>query len=74
MLTCDLLDQAVDAVKGTPSAIFMTKRSRRQLKTNAYTKGIMLSNTLDELGRPVKSWDGVPIHVSDAMIDTETAA
>lgn len=74
MLTTVLMDQLVDAISGDPTIIVMSKRSRRQLKADALTKGVMLMSTLDALGRPVLAWDQIPILVSDAIIDTETVS
>jgi hypothetical protein len=71
VLTTTLLDQAIDLIAGTPSCILMTKRSRRQLKTSALTAGVALSMSIDQLGNYVERWGGIPIYVSDAMIDTE---
>jgi hypothetical protein len=74
MLTVALMDQMVDQVVGSPDLIVMSKRSRRQLKADCLTKGIMLASTLDALGKPVSAWDTIPIITSDAVIDTETVS
>ena len=73
-LTCDLLDQAVDLIDGDPTLILMTKRSQRQLKTNAKTAGTLLGTSYDLLGRRINNWGGIPIITTDAMIDTESVA
>jgi hypothetical protein len=70
VLTPTLMDQLADLIVGRPSAYLMTKRSRRQLKNAAKTSH-GLSVGMDQLGNIVDQWDGVPIYVSDAMIDTE---
>ena len=74
VLTTSLMDQLQDLITGAPSAYLMTKRSRRQLKTNALATGVALGITMDALGRPLDTWGGTPIYVSDAMIDTETVS
>lgn len=73
-LTCEKMDQIVDTCVGKPTLILMSKRSRRQLKADALTKGITLNVTLDNIGRPILAWDDVPVIVSDAVIDTETVS
>ena len=72
VLTALMMDELVDKISGTPSMLLMSKRSRRQLKTNAYSLGIALGVGLNAMGMPVETWGGVPIYVSDAVIDTET--
>jgi len=74
VLTCAKMDQIVDACAGKPTVILMSKRSRRQLKADAFGLGVTLALTLDELGKPIPAWDDVPILVSDAVIDTETVS
>lgn len=71
-LTTTLMDELQDKITGRPDVYLMSKRSRRQLKTSAIGKGVALSMTIDRLGNPIESWGGVPILVSDAVIDTET--
>ena len=70
-LTEALMDQLVDLVGGRPTVICMSKRSRRQLKTDLAGD---FQQTLDQVGRPVPSWDGVPIIVDDCIIDTEVTS
>lgn len=77
VLTRAMMDELQDKIIGKPSLYLMTKRSRRQLKDSAWGSGgpgsgAGLSIMMDDLGNPVESWGGVPIYVSDAMIDTET--
>ena len=72
LLTVDMMDELRDKIAGPPSVYIMSKRSRRQLLINARGLGINFGMTLDQLGRPIEAWGGVPIIVSDAIIDTET--
>ena len=68
------MDQLQDKIPGGPDIYVMSKRSRRQLKEEAYTKGVMLENSIDAMGRPVPAWGGAPIVTSDAIIDDEAVA
>lgn len=68
------LDQAIDKVAGRPDALWMTKRTRTQLRTVLHAMGIPLGLRLDELGNPMETYGGIPIRISDAMIDTETVS
>lgn len=70
-LTITLMDELLDLIVGRPSMFVMTKRSRRQLKTSAHGLGVSLGIAMSDLGFPVETWAGIPIFVSDAMIDTE---
>ena len=72
-LTADMMDELVDKLQGDPSVFFMSKRSRRQLKKDAKAT-VSLSITLDQLGKPILSWDGVPIFADDFVIDTEVTS
>lgn len=72
VLTYTLMNQLRDVIVGTPSVYIMSRRSRSQLFTSSIGAGVALSMVIDALGRPVESWGGVPIYVSDAVLDTET--
>jgi hypothetical protein len=57
---------------GKPSVYLMSFRSQNQLKADAYTTyNIVLPTGMDALGNPVTMWDGVPIIVTDAVVNTE---
>lgn len=71
VLTESLMDQLVDLIGGDPSVIVMSKRSRRQLKDDLSGD---FQQTLDQVGRPVPAWNGVPIIVDDCIIDTEVTS
>jgi len=72
--TYTLMDTLRDKISGTPTLYLMSKRSRRQLRTSAITAGVALGMTIDQLGNPIESYGGVPIVISDAIIDTEDVA
>jgi hypothetical protein len=72
VLTWQLMDQLVDLIDGEPTVIVMSKRSRQQLKASCLGAGVHLATILDQLGRPIRAWDTVPIIISDAIIDGET--
>jgi hypothetical protein len=66
-----------DVIVGVADVYVMSRRSRTQLFSSALAAGgstgsVALGMTVDQLGRPVESWGGVPIYVSDAILDTET--
>jgi len=73
VLTTVMMDQLLDLIVGSPSVFIMSKRSRRQLKTSAHLAGgPALGVQMSRLGFPVETWGGIPIFVSDAVLDTET--
>lgn len=77
VLVRTMMDDLVDLIVGRPDVILMTKRSRRQLKDSVWAAGgpgagAGLSVAMTELGFAVETWAGIPIFVSDAMLDTET--
>lgn len=71
-LTVAMMDELRGKIVGKrPSVYIMSDRSERQLKANAQTYNVILPTGIDSLGNPVTLWDGIPIIVSDAVIDTE---
>ena len=77
VLTRSMMDDMLDLITGRASVILMTKRSRKQLKDDLFAgggpgSGAGLSMALSALGFPVETYAGIPVFVSDAMIDTET--
>jgi hypothetical protein len=65
-----MMDQCYDLIDGIPDVWIMSKRSRSQLKTSLL--GLAgLSVALDRVGNPIETYAGVPIIVSDAVINTE---
>lgn len=72
-MTLPLLDEVIDKVKpGKPDALFMTKRSRRQLSALRRASGVTLETSVDQFGQRVTTYDGIPIYVDDFLTDTET--
>jgi len=69
-LTLTMLDQLVDAVKGgKPDLLLMSRRSRRKINTLVRASGGMMEADRDKWGNFVQYWDGVPIGVSDWIVD-----
>ncbi len=73
-LTLSKLDELIDAVKGgKPNILLMSRRSRRKINALVRASG---SGTLvterDEFGSFIDLWDGIPIGVSDWILDTHT--
>src|SRR3546814_2252142 len=61
-LTMDMLDDLVDAVRGTPSVLVMNKAMRRAVVKLARSSQV-LSITRDYFGREVEAYGGVPMAV-----------
>jgi len=71
-LTLGMLDQLIDTVRGgKPDLLLMSRRSRRKVNAlvRASGSGIMETDR-DQWGNFVEFWDGVPIGVSDWVLDT----
>lgn len=61
-LTLAKLDELIDAVQGTPTILLMSKTLRR--KVTALAAGTAsVSMSVDELGRPLTAYAGVPIGI-----------
>ena len=72
-LTLSKLDELIDAVKGgKPDMLLMSRRSRRKINALARAVGGMVESDRDKWGNFVQFWDGVPIGVSDWILDTHT--
>lgn len=73
VLTLEKLDELIDLVKpGRPHVLFMSKRSRRKLSQLRRASGNLLETDLDQFGRRVLFYDGIPIEVDDNIPDNET--
>jgi hypothetical protein len=75
-LTLAMLDQLIDTVRGgKPDLLLMSRRSRRKINAlvRASGSGIMETDR-DQWGNFVEFWDGVPIGVSDWVLDTHVVA
>lgn len=71
-LTVAKLDEAIDKVTaGTPNAIICNKAVRRRMTEYLRTVGSYVSPRA-EYGELWDSWQGIPILVSDAFLQTET--
>src|SRR3546814_7113069 len=67
-LTMDMLDDLVDAVRGTPSVLVMNKAMRRAVVKLARSSQV-LSITRDYFGREVEAYGGVPMAVIEDDAD-----
>jgi hypothetical protein len=69
-LTLGMMDSLMDAVKpGQPDALFMSRRSRRNLNALRRAQGAQLAEGLDQFGRHTLFYDGVPINIDDNIPD-----
>jgi HK97 family phage major capsid protein len=72
-LTLAKLDEMIDLVKpGRPEILMMSKRTRRKIKDLRRTSGSVVETSLDQFGRTVETYDGIPIVVDDFVPDNET--
>ncbi len=74
-LTLAKLDELIDAVKGgKPDLLLMSRRSRRKIGTLVRAAGGMMVTDRDKFGNFMEFWDGIPIGVSDWILDTHVVA
>lgn len=74
-LTLSMLDELIDAVKGgRPSILLMSRRSRRKIAALARAAGNNLEVGSGLLGETVEYYNGIPIAVSDFILDTHTVS
>jgi len=74
-LTLAKLDELIDAIKGgKPDMLIMSRRSRRKINALIRASGGMMDTDRDSWGNFILFWDGVPIGVSDWILDTHTVA
>lgn len=70
-LTLDLMDEFIDKVKpGKPDALFLSKRSRRKLKSLRRASGSVIESSINQFGQQVETYDGIPLEVDDWILDT----
>ena len=70
-LTLNKLDELIDAVKGgKPDLLLMSRRSRRKINALVRAAGGMMETDRDKWGNFIQFWDGIPIGVSDWILDT----
>ncbi len=76
-VTFRVLRELINAVRPRPSILLMTRTMRDTLSAVAFEKGIVLSNaqpiatithSRDEFGKAVDFFDGVPITISDYLL------
>lgn len=73
-LTLAKLDELIDAVKGgKPDMLLMSRRSRRKLATLMRALG-SIEVGQDEFGNFVQKYNGIPVHISDWVLDTHAVA
>jgi hypothetical protein len=71
-LTLAKLDELIDAVKGgKPDLLLMSRRSRRKLANLMRALG-SIEVSQDEFGNFVQLYNGIPVGVSDWILDTHT--
>jgi hypothetical protein len=74
-LTLAMLDQLIDTVKGgKPDLLLMSRRSRRKINALVRAGGGMMETNRDQWGNFIQYWDGIPIGVSDWVLDTHVVA
>ena len=72
-LTTAMLDDVIDRVKGgKPEILLMSKRSRRKLKSLMVASNHYVERGESSFGRQVMMYDGIPVEVSDFILDIET--
>ncbi len=74
-LTLAKLDELIDAIKGgKPDILLMSRRSRRKINALVRAAGGMMEADRDRWGNFVQFWDGIPIGVSDYILNTHVVA
>ena len=74
-LTLAKIDELIDAVKGgKPDILLMSRRSRRKINALARAAGNNLEVGTGRLGEFVQLYNGIPIGVSDWILNTHTVA
>lgn len=68
-LTITMLDELIDSVEGEPSALFVSKAMRREIKRVIQAHNGYSESSFDAFGRPVMTYGGIPIRV----IETDNA-
>lgn len=69
------LDAMIDKVKpGKPDLLLMSRRTRRGLSAYARANNSPVEYALNAFGQQVAFYNGIPIAISDFLVDTETIA
>ena len=72
-LTLAFLDELIDKVLGgKPDLLLMSRRSRRKINTLSRTAGVNLTTERDEFGNFIDFYNGIPVGVSDWILDNIT--
>jgi hypothetical protein len=75
ILNLSMLDQLIDSVKGgRPDLLLMSRRTRRKINALVRASGGMMETNRDNYGNFIQYWDGIPLAVSDFILDTHTVA
>lgn len=70
-LTLAKLDELIDVIKGgKPDMLLMSRRSRRKINALVRAAGGMMETDRDKWGNFIQLWDGIPVGVSDWILDT----
>jgi hypothetical protein len=70
-----MLDQLIDTIRGgKPDLLLMSRRSRRKINALIRAGGGMMETDRDQWGNFIQFWDGIPIGVSDWILDTHVVA
>jgi len=74
-LTLTMVDSLIDAIKGgKPDLLLMSRRSRRKLNVLSRAAGTNLEVGQGKLGEFVQLYNGIPVAVSDWVLDTHNCA
>lgn len=72
-LTLTFLDELIDKVLGgKPDLLLMSRRSRRQVNALSRAAGVNLTTERDEFGNFIDFYNGIPVGVSDWILDNIT--
>jgi hypothetical protein len=70
-----MLDQLIDTIRGgKPDLLLMSRRSRRKINALVRAGGGMMETDRDQWGNFIQFWDGIPVAVSDWILDTHVVA
>ena len=74
-LTMSNMDIAIDLFRdGMPDCILMTRAVRRRIRQFIRANGGLYQAEFGEWGQQIKSYQDIPIHVDDFLVQTETIA
>jgi hypothetical protein len=74
-LSLEMLDRLIDGVRGgRPDLLLMSRRSRRKINALVRASGGMMETDRDKWGNFIELWDGIPIGISDWVLDTHVVS